>query len=126
LRASAGSSVAIYTPKDGEKIGSHLANLLRSLRICVELFGDLEYSHHGTQQRKKDLANGAHELRARAERLERVGEWAGQVDFQPTSGSPLFFFSYFSFILYFKFTTFNLNSNSNLSFDKQNNPSMMQ
>jgi hypothetical protein len=57
---SAGSSVAIYTPKDGEKIGWHLANLLRSLRICVELFGDLEYSRRGTQQRKKDLANGAH------------------------------------------------------------------
>jgi hypothetical protein len=74
LRASAGSSVAIYTPKDGEKIGSHLANLLRSLRICVELFGDLEYSRRGTLQRKKDLANGAHELRAREERLERVGE----------------------------------------------------
>jgi hypothetical protein len=40
----------------------------------VELFGDLEYSRRGTLQRKKDLANGAHELRAREERLERVGE----------------------------------------------------
>jgi hypothetical protein len=37
---SAGPSVGIYTPDDGEKIGWHFANLLRSLRIRVELFGE--------------------------------------------------------------------------------------
>jgi hypothetical protein len=32
----------------------------RCPRIHVESFGDLEYSRRDTQQRKKDLANGAH------------------------------------------------------------------